>query len=257
MDSSDDILNEMREISPLLADAIRTTPYTLPMGYFEGLPGVILKKITDVPVLLPNTVNTYRVPEDYFENLSSRILSKIQNTGEVREELEAMAPLLNTISKEPVFSLPKGYFEQLQTNIQTLSGEQQAKTKLITFKNYRRWIQYAAAAMVAGVLVSGAFLFTDSKNYLEQEKKSRIIQQGVPDTAKDAGMLKQGIDSSEEIADNIFRNEKAEEEAMNTLSKSARPKSILELLSDEELKKYLEENAIPETIYPDTTEIDD
>jgi hypothetical protein len=41
------------------------------------------------------------------------------------------------------------------------------------------------------------------------------------------------------------------------MHKSKPSKSTLELLSDEELKRYLEENAIPEPVYPDNTEIED
>ena len=150
----------------------------------------------------------------------------------------------------------KEYFNHLQPQI-IHAAEEPAKGKLVKFKTYQRWMQYAAAAMVAGILISGAFLFTDSNSYLEQEKKGKVIQRGVPDTAKDAGILKQDTDSSEDVAENISEEEKTGDEAMNKIGKPIRSKSTLELLSDDELKKYLEENAIPETIYPENTEIED
>ena len=256
MSSSEDILNEMREISPLLANTLRVTPYTLPKGYFEGLPGAVLQKIPDAPSLMPGLTHGYEVPENYFENLSDTILSKVQtNNRELTEELELMAPLLNTISKEPVLSLPEGYFEQIAP---LAVIDQPEKAKVVRFRNYNRWIQYAAAAMVTGILVTGAFIFTDSNSYLEQEKKARIELRGLPDSAKDAGLLKPvGSDNAEETADNTLTNDKNGEEAINTVSKSARLKSTLEMVSDEELKKYLEENAVPEPVYPDNTEIED
>ena len=256
MDSSEQILNEMKEISLLLADATRTNLYTLPEGYFEGLPNAVVQKIQDAELLLPVVTATYKVPENYFETLPQQILSQIQNSNEVLDEMELIAPILNTISKKTVFSLPEGYFNQLQPQIKS-DAEAPVQAKLVTLKTYRRWLQYAAAAMVAGILISGAFLFTDSNNYLEQEKKGRIILQGVPDTARDAGLLKQDTDSIEEVADNISEDEKTGDKAMNKLGKQVRSKSTLESLSDDELKKYLEENAIPETIYPENTEIED
>jgi len=255
MASSEHILNEIKEISPLLADMIRTNPYTLPQGYFEGLPDAIFKKIAEEPVKLPAAAVTYRVPANYFENLPDLILSNIQKSGEIQEELEAVAPLLNTISKAQVFSLPDGYFEKLQPRIYNNSVAQE-QAKLVKFRNYGRWIQYAAAAMVTGILITGAFFFTDSNSYLEQEKKGRI-QQGIPDTARDAGILKPELDSADETADNASDNDKTVEEANNAIIKPARSRSALELLSDEELKKYLEENAIPETVYPENIEIED
>ena len=256
MDSSEQILSEMKTISPLLADMERTNLFTLPEGYFEGLAGAVLQKIQHTDDLLPEVVATYRVPENYFDILPGHILSQIQKSNEINKEMEAIAPILNTINKEQVFSLPHCYFDRLQPQIKN-SFEEPAQAKLVKLKTYRRWLQYAAAAMVAGILVSGAFLFTDSNSYLEQEKKGRIIQQAVPDTTRDAGILKQATDSSEETADNSFGDEKNTDEAINTISKQARSKSTLELLSDDELKKYLEENAIPETIYPENTEIED
>ena len=255
MSSSEDILNEMKEISPLLADMVRTNPYTLPKGYFERLPGTVLQKIQDAPVLLPGLPHTYQVPDNYFETLPDSILSKLQtNAVELTEELEMVAPILNQISKKPVLSLPDGYFEALQP-LDVI--DQPGTAKIVTFRNYSRWIQYVAAAMVTGILVTGAFIFTDSNSYLEQEKKVRTEMRGLPDTAKDAGILKPDADNSEEVADNIPENSLTGEEAVPSLRKSTPSKSTLELLSDEELKKYLEENAIPEPVYPDNTEIED
>ncbi len=256
MDSSEQILNEIKEISPLLADMDRANLYALPEGYFEGLADAVLHKIQAADIALPAVAATYQIPENYFESLPQQILSQIQKSNEVQEEMEAIAPLLNTISKQPVFSLPEGYFNQLQTQI-THAAAEPAQGKLVNFKTYQRWMQYAAAAMVAGILISGAFLFTDSNSYLEQEKKGRVIQQRVPDTAIDAGILKQDADSSEEVAENISEDEKTGNEVMNKIGNQVRSKSTLELLSDDELKKYLEENAIPETIYPENTEIED
>lgn len=257
MDRSEQILNEIKEISPLLADIDRVNCYALPEAYFEGLPDAVLQKIQATEIKLPALAATYyRIPENYFESLPRQILSQIHKSSEVQEEMEAIAPLLNSINKQPVFSLPERYFKELKPQI-THSAAEPAEGKLVKFKTYRRWMQYAAAAMVAGILISGAFLFTDSNSYLEQEKKGKVIQQGVPDTARDAGILKQDTDSGEEVAENIYEEEKTGDEAINKIGKPVRSKSTLELLSDDELKKYLEENAIPETIYPENTEIED
>ncbi len=257
MSSSENILNEMKEISLLLADADRILPFTLPQGYFEGFPDAVIHKIQNAPALLPEAKHSYQVPDNYFETLPERILSKIQVDHRAsHEELNLVAPLLTKIGREPVMSVPEGYFEQLQP-LDKLT-DHTAKAKVITFRNYSRWIQYAAAAMVTGILITGAFIFTDSNSYLDQEKKGRIEMRGIPDSAKDATIISPAnSDNAEEASDNTLANGKDGEEAINTISKSARSISTLEMVSDEELKKYLEENAVPEPVYPDNAEIED
>lgn len=260
MDSYKDIVGEMRAISPLVADIGRSNPYTLPQDYFRELPGIILEKIQDVAVLLPEAANTYKIPENYFDSLPASILSRIKEdkspAHEVNAELETIAPLLNTLSKAPVFTVPEGYFEQLRPAAGENTDEQ-VTAKLARLKNYRRWIQYAAAAMVAGILVTGAFFFTDSNSYLEQEKKGKIELQAMPDTTKDAGILQSNEDGREEAVDNIPKDEKSVPAKIVTEEKITTTKTGVELISDEELKKYLEENAIPEPVYPDSTETED
>lgn len=260
MDSYKDIPGEMRAISPLVADIGRSNPYILPQDYFRELPGIILEKIQDVPALLPEAANAYKIPGNYFDSLPAIVLSRIKEdkgrAHEVNAELEPIAPLLNTISKVPVYTTPEGYFEQLKPAVGENTDEQ-VTAKLASFKNYRRWIQYAAAAMVGGILVTGAFFFTDSSSYLEQEKKGRIELQAMPDTTKDAGILQSNEDVHEEAVENVFKDEKSVPVKIESEGKTATPKTGVELISDEELKKYLEENAIPEPVYPDSTETED
>ena len=110
MDRSEQILNEINEISPLLADIDRANLYALPVGYFEDLSDAVLQKIQAADIELPAVAATYRIPENYFEYLPAQILSQIQKSNEVQDEMEAISPLLNAISKQPLFSLPEGIF---------------------------------------------------------------------------------------------------------------------------------------------------
>jgi hypothetical protein len=77
---------------------------------------------------------------------------------EIIEELEQVAPLLNTIAKAPVQSVPDGYFDQFQVQI----GPDHSKTEIdaapIVKMNTRgKWFSLAAAAVVIGILVIGGF----------------------------------------------------------------------------------------------------
>ncbi len=117
-------------------------------------------------------------------------------------------------------------------------------------KGYRRFMQYAAAAMVSGLLVMGAFMYTDSGNYTEHEK----TQQAVELKANEPVLNK-------ETTDNEVVNEEQAEETTVEISKPATEKGIhdftkkIQLLSAEEMQKYLEENAIPEPIQPESTQV--
>lgn len=128
------ILNELREISPLLAEADSQNPYKVPMGYFEGLAGQLLLRIKDAeevsPILKSTSSNPYTVPQGYFENFAETLLKRIkaQNTGSASEELEILSPLLNKIGKKTPFLTPEGYFEELTDN--AISG-----AKAIDFVN--------------------------------------------------------------------------------------------------------------------------
>jgi hypothetical protein len=250
MKYSNEISAELKEVSPFLADLPEVAnPYLVPVGYFESLPSAIIDGIR-FEALLPNKLSpTYSVPKMYFEGLAQEILSKIAIESE--DELAEMTPVLHSINKQPVYSIPDGYFGQpvvipVEENIEKQKG------KLVTLKGYRRFIQYAAAAMVAGILVSGAFLYTDSRSYIEEEKKDRL-DITVPATGMDGALLKDSGANKEAIES---------EEAETTLdtdkvspdNKTDGFTKKIQLLSEEELKKYLEENAIPEPMQSEPIE---
>ena len=96
---SEEMQEELINISPLLADLPKTFPLSAPTGYFEQLPEQILQKIT------------------------------------VQEELESISPLLAGLSKESPLSVPAGYFEQLTANV--LAEIKPAK--VIPIRSYLKW----------------------------------------------------------------------------------------------------------------------
>lgn len=116
------ILNELKESSPVLAlqDPFRT-PYQVPQGYFEKLPGLLLELVNQENKLvnLPTTATPFDVPQGYFENFADTMLSKVKalESGSASEELAALSPLLQKLNRNNVFSVPEGYFEELPENI--------------------------------------------------------------------------------------------------------------------------------------------
>ncbi|MES2777638.1 MAG: hypothetical protein V4722_25900 [Bacteroidota bacterium] len=173
------ILNELESIAPALINAPVMMPYQLPDGYFESFPADLLDElgIDENHALAPQLVmaskeNLYEVPAGYFEGLADIILDKIYKPEEqndvpagyfdslpgivlnrihgmeVQEELEELAPVLNTINKQPVNFVPKGYFESLDTTAPVANEE----AKVVSIKKKSNWVKYAVAACIMGVI---------------------------------------------------------------------------------------------------------
>lgn len=185
MNNRTPIQNELQIVAPGLAHLPAVMPYTVPQGYFETLASDLLNIIKNDDLLLhflPKDKKTpYQVPSGYFENLAKDILGKVNNTQtvpagyfdalpaillnkvrhlEVSQELETIAPLLNTISKQPVQAVPEGYFEQLNPSVEQLVLQQ---PPVVSIKKRSGWLKYAAAASIALLLSFGAYRYFDKE----------------------------------------------------------------------------------------------
>ncbi|MEP7318478.1 MAG: hypothetical protein ABI921_07045, partial [Panacibacter sp.] len=107
MENRSNIQEELREIAPVVADHGRNNPYTVPMGYFASLSDEIVGRIT---ITIPSK-DIYSIPKDYFDGLAGSVMQKIKsqknlaNHPETHLELAAIAPLLNSLSKENLYTL--------------------------------------------------------------------------------------------------------------------------------------------------------
>lgn len=125
MEHSVNILNELQEISPQVAEAGRGTPYTVPEGYFSGLTELIMRRIRSgeevlPPVLRAANTNPYTVPTGYFEAFPAQVLEAIASDavvagmGDREEPFPVILP--NQAGKTP-YAVPEGYFNQLADTI--------------------------------------------------------------------------------------------------------------------------------------------
>lgn len=238
MEKKQDILLELLEISPYLADIKRVNPFKEPEGYFTTLSDHILDKVRLEYLLRVRISDTYQTPDGYFENVASNVISIINSdsflNNEVQTELSVIAPLLNTINKQKVFTVPAGYFDQ--TNFTATNHNVKKESKVFSLPIARRWLQYAAAAIVGGVLVTGAFLFTDTKSYLDfdsQEKLSISTElKKISETE-----LEIFINNPEHAVSNAVSNPSTSEAGLVEIKKN------MQQVTDEELTQYLKENA--------------
>jgi len=140
MNQKNTLLVELKSIAPMVASINNKMPQQLPLGYFETFAEKIL------------------------------VLVKQQSEGiNDGNELNDIAPLLNQLSRKPVQSLPQGYFESF-----SLSLPKQQST-VVKMPLMRKWMTYASAAIVASILVTVGFLYTDKSNLsFDYEQYSKI-----------------------------------------------------------------------------------
>ena len=123
MQKSSTILNELREISQVVADLPTRVPFVVPDGYFEQLPDklAVIAKSADPDSATLNEISRslpYPVPEGYFDNLAGNILNRI-NTDSLapEQEISLLSPLLSKLEKKSPFTVPEGYFQETPSNI--------------------------------------------------------------------------------------------------------------------------------------------
>src|SRR5690606_27348483 len=105
------------------------------------------------------------VPAGYFEQLSDSILSKIKTAENPKQEENF--PILERLRDKNVFKVPDGYFDNLSTQIVTkISAKETAKVVSI---GAHKWWKYAAAAIIAGLMMISVFyIFNSGGNQISE-----------------------------------------------------------------------------------------
>jgi hypothetical protein len=220
----------------------------------------IQKELKELNSSLPlnKTPEIYSVPEGYFEGLAASVLLKIKaGQSTAQEEIAAISPVLAGISRKMPFSLPENYFDQTAEGLPGLIREDQLpdvlaqavksnpyqvpenyfnnlsdqvlskvstapkpQAKLISM-HPKRWMRYATAAVVTGVIALGSIL------YFSNNKSS-------PDPARQpqewvAGKLK---NVSNKELDEFIKTADAKDIAGTTQSRTAGNMEVRKLLKD-------------------------
>lgn len=233
METRKEILQELQEVSPVLLTIPAEPVYQVPPGFFASFPDEIMEQIRLNSLFDSASGPVFSVPEDYFDKLPEQVLLRVRSEM-ISDELNETAPLLSTLSRKEMYTVPDAYFDKIDFMPGTRKAV--AEGKVITLRIARKWMQYAAAAVVTGILVTGAFLFTDdSMNYTETEKIEKA------DVSSALGKV------SEQELENYLENHErlmatqlvivpANEEDLKEVKNNIRE------VSDEELNQYLNEN---------------
>ena len=223
METRKTIVQELENISAVVGNVGNTNIYTVPANYFDILSTEILAKIKLEILLKEGNVNPYSTSNGYFNGLAENILAKakVSNTinNEVTDELKEIAPTLNTITKQEVYTLPNGYFENINTSIPT-----KQPSKVVMFGKSRKWFLYSAAALVVGILAFGGI------KYMQANNNTVVYEKIVEKT------------SNEEIQQYLEMHPATEIASTHTNAEDNSDGSgLFEGTSEEELHQYLKE----------------
>lgn len=234
MDTKATILQELQELSPLVASIGSGNPYRVPAGYFEMLPAQLVQQVSGDSVVFGDKQPVFAVPEGYFDGLAGQILNRVkqQKPQTVQEELAELAPLLNTISREPVYQVPEGYFESLELTVPLKLARPSAR--VFSFKSTKRIFQYAVAACTAGILMFGAYMFTMQNTMGISYKEAKTMN-----VAAELSEVK------EEDINKYLNETPVVGYAVNNGTEDLDVEQFLEITSDQEINEYLEETEEP------------
>jgi hypothetical protein len=211
MNGTNDISEELRSLSELVATISRQTPYRVSADYFTDLSvRVLLRVKTQYKPL------TFNVPEGYFEDFAQGVLARIKagagkDSGFSPREEPELPPLLAQVRHILPYQAPEGYFEELspiltiarEKNPYTVAEEyfhhlpaeieakvvegieeretvEKKQARIVAFGRRRaNWWKYSAAAVVAGLVLSIGWLRLHVPGR-DQQGTSVVITAGLP-----------------------------------------------------------------------------
>lgn len=204
-----------------------------------------LKTISPAVAAIGNE-NVFQVPPGYFEDLPGRILSlvkadKRQEDLSALEEIEQLSPLIAALKNKQAQTVPPDYFNTLPHIITAKLGETKKEVPVIRMDTGRKkkWLSYAAAALIAGIIGTGALLLlnNDHNSRVAMNKDNPSISALLPDIPdiELAAYLTAAPETSEWVPDN--EDTGAEDIALLKMD-DAQLRKELRGISDEVLRSY-------------------
>ncbi len=230
-----DIIQELSDLGSNLHGNTSANIYSVPPGYFEDFSEQMLglvkanESLTWLSSLPKET--PFHVPDRYFNELDEKIMGIIRRHPDhqtSREELESVSPLLSSISKRPVYSVPKGYFENFKP------GAEEKETRVVSITG-RKWFRYAAAAIIVGVILMAGLIALNNNNKDSADKTLAKFEKEVKKI--------NDVKSTENLID--FMDAGLNEKELASSQKNIKTDDVQQLLKDipiDELKDFNEES---------------
>lgn len=208
-----------------------------------------LKTISPAVAAISNE-NVFQAPRGYFEDLPEKILSivkagKTRDGLSAREEIEQLSPIIAALKNKQVQTVPPDYFSTLPHIITAKISQTKKEAPVISMDTGRKkkWLSYAAAALITGIIGTGALLLmnNDHNNRIAMNKDTQSISTLLPDVPDVdlAAYLSAAPETSEWIIDNADTDTDTEDMAFFKMD-DAHLRNELKGISDEVLRSYEE-----------------
>ena len=235
MEPRNHILQELKELGSALPQL--SMPYQAPQGYFEHLPDWMLRRIKaleagnavlETDTLAPDLAAIsrqmpYSLPAGYFEQLDLDFVWADESSAS--KELETLSPLLAGLKKEAPYQVPPDYF---RNEVKALPRESEGRAPVRRLFA-QPWFRYAAAAiLIAAIAVTALPLLQKGKSIDPNEKSYAWVEKNLKKV------------ETEEINEflELFPDDVT---AQNNVTVSAEVKSLLQDVSDNEIRDFLKE----------------
>ncbi len=165
-----EILNELKAISPLVAEISDSMPFSVPDGYFDQFPVSMVGIVTldsqnqttdEQSTLIPpsNKQLPFSVPQGYFESFAANMIKLAKEEDEINLEIRRISAVVADIPKSNPFYLPENYFSSLA--LPAFVSEK--KTSGARIINFNSWKKLAVAAAFTGLILTASIYFFNSK----------------------------------------------------------------------------------------------
>jgi hypothetical protein len=162
MNSRKHIQEELTELKSLLPLEKGPEVFSVPQGYFDGFAASVLQKLKgEIPGSVSEELGSiysllagiskkmpFTVPENYFTT-NTEGLSDLVSEEVIPDFLQG--------GKQLPYSVPAGYFENLPQAI--LRKVNPGEAKVIPISSSRKWMRYAAAAIITGIIAISSVLY--------------------------------------------------------------------------------------------------
>lgn len=195
----------------------QNNPFTVPVGYFDGLEERIISSVR-LNELVPPAEQQFAVPENYFDKLSSNIISRINVEAfaapdttnftvpqdyfnELSNKIASRINIEETASAEAEsFTVPQGYFDELKSNIMSrINIEEAIAAEENSFTVPEGYFDNMAAQIQSRVFIEETLSketpFTVPAGYFENLNREVMNQAAGLEAIKRKGIVKRLISS--------------------------------------------------------------
>ena len=164
MNSRKNIEDELKGLDSGLPAGSGQQPFDVPAGYFDGLAASIMAKLKtestaaeEIQTLSPllagiSRTMPYAVDHDYF-------VSNLEAISTVTAQ-DPRSAILDLVDQVTPYHVPTDYFDNVPEQILRKVGK---PAKVVPLRS-RRWMQMAAAAMVAGIIAVSGWFYINQKD---------------------------------------------------------------------------------------------